>query len=152
MTLPRPELPAPTPALSVRRRPGGFTADVTACAATLSVLRNLVEPQLTWYGVSQDVAFTAELLLSELVGNADRACTAAGVPVRLLVEVSVDGGIVTVAVHDPVADRKPAPSGAAMDCLAEHGRGLELMDALADGWTVKSSPFGKQIVCRLAAR
>jgi hypothetical protein len=56
-------------------------------------------------------------------------------------------------VHDPAADVLPCRSTVAMDSdNAESGRGLGLLDMLAPGWDVVSSPVGKQIRCRIDAR
>lgn len=84
-------------------------------------------------------------MLSELVGNAVRAC---GPRAPLVVDVYTGRDGITVAVHDPAADLLPHRTAAGE--LAESGRGLVLLDLLAPGWTVERSPVGKQIRCRLA--
>ncbi|MFE7077226.1 ATP-binding protein [Streptomyces sp. NPDC057620] len=101
------------------------------------------------YGVDPDLGESAEMVVSELLGNAVRAC---GDHVALIVEVCVTGCGVQVNVHDP-ADRLPCRSAVVMDSdSAESGRGLGLLDVLAPGWDVVSSPVGKQIRCRIDAR
>ncbi|MFJ6982594.1 MULTISPECIES: ATP-binding protein [unclassified Streptomyces] len=86
------------------------------------------------------------LILSELVGNAVRH-TAAG-PDYLTVEVDADR--VIVAVHDPEADGGPVPpSEFAGDPLAESGRGLWLVQALAQCWYVERTAVGKAVVAVL---
>ncbi|MFF3488743.1 ATP-binding protein [Streptomyces sp. NPDC002701] len=148
----RPALPACVPGLYVQHRDRGFVAHITASESAFSTVRALTASVPTAYGASQDSADTAAWLVSELCGNAVRAC---GDHVPLVVEVYVTGRSVQVNVHDPAADLLPHRStvAAAMDSdTAESGRGLGLLDVLAPGWDVVSSPVGKQIRCRINAR
>jgi anti-sigma regulatory factor (Ser/Thr protein kinase) len=141
-------LPPNSPDLYLKARDGGFVAHLVASADTLAAVRKLTLTALTAYGADEDTAATAQLLLSELVGNAERA---AGPHAPVLVEIYRDGGDVIVAVHDPVPQLLPRRSAAPHSALAESGRGLPLLDALAPGWTVKPSPIGKQIRCTIPA-
>lgn len=144
MTEQRPVLPASIPGLYLRHRPGGFTAHITASEHTLIAVRHLTADVLQFHGADRESAGAAQLVLSELVGNAVRAC---GDHVPLVVDVYRNRDGITVAVHDPAADLLPHRT--ACGDLAESGRGLVLLDLLAPGWTVTSSPFGKQIRCHL---
>ncbi|MDW8805510.1 ATP-binding protein [Streptomyces scabiei] len=146
----RPELPACVPGLYVQHRADGFVAHITASEFAFSTVRGLTVSVLKAYRAGQATADTAEWLVSELLGNAVRAC---GDHVPLVVEVYATGRTVQVNVHDPAADVLPRRSAVAMDSDdAESGRGLGLLDMLAPGWDIASSPVGKQIRCRIDAR
>ncbi len=141
----RPLLPPSSPGLYLRHRNGGFVAHITAARETLSTVRRLARSVLLAYGATSDEADTAELVLSELVGNAVRAC---GEHVPLVIEVYVSLFGVAVTVLDPVPELMPYRGKCAMDSdQAETGRGLALLDILAPGWTVEYSLLGKQIQC-----
>ncbi|WP_240634789.1 MULTISPECIES: ATP-binding protein [Streptomyces] len=143
----RPTLPASVPGLYVQHRDRGFVAHITASEFAFSTVRGLTASVPMAYGAGQATADTAEWLVSELLGNAVRAC---GDHVPLAVEVYVTGRSVQVNVHDPAADLLPHRSAVAMDSdNAESGRGLGLLDMLAPGWDVVPSPVGKQIRCRI---
>ncbi|SHN34671.1 ATP-binding protein [Actinacidiphila paucisporea] len=146
MTEQGPELPASIPGLYLRRRPGGFTAHLTASEHSLATVRHLTADVLQFHGADRESTGAAQLVLSELVGNAVRAC---GTDVPLVVDVYRNRDGITVAVHDPAPDQLPHRTAAGD--LAESGRGLVLLDLLAPGWTVDRSPIGKQIRCRLVA-
>ena len=77
------------------------------------------------------------LLVSELVTNAVRH---SGGPLRL--QLSVDPDMVRVDVSDGVPD-PPRPQPA--DDVAERGRGLMIVGALADRWGVETLPAGKRV-------
>ncbi|GAB2606708.1 hypothetical protein GCM10027168_44430 [Streptomyces capparidis] len=142
-----PALPDPVPGLYVCRRPAGVVAHITASAHALHAVRGLAAMVLRAYGAAEEAVGTAQLVLSELVGNAVRAC---GPHVPLVVEVYLAATGATVAVHDPLPELLPRRSAAAMDDdQAECGRGLALLDILAPGWSVEASPVGKQIRCRI---
>ncbi|MFH8470346.1 ATP-binding protein [Streptomyces sp. NPDC017991] len=148
----RPALPARVPGLYVQHCDRGFVAHITASESAFSTVRGLTASVPTAYGAAQTTADTAAWLVSELLGNAVRAC---GDHVPLVVEVYVTGRSVQVNVHDPAAHLLPRRSAVAvaMDSeTAESGRGLGLLDVLAPGWDVASSPVGKQIRCHIDAR
>jgi len=145
----RPPLPKTKDGFYLRHRDGGLVAHITATQDTLSDLRRLARMALLFYGATSDHADTAQLVLSELVGNAVRACGEHDVPLVIEAYTTVDG--VTVTVHDPVPELLPHRGTAAMDSdQAVGGRGLPLLDLLAPGWSIESSPIGKQIRCNLA--
>ena len=146
----RPVLPASVPGFHLRPRAGGFVAHITASEAAFSTVRGLTASVPVAYGADQDIADTATWVVSELLGNALRAC---GDHVPLVVEVYVTGHGIQVNVHDPAAELPLHRSTVAMDSdTAESGRGLGLLDMLAPGWDVVSSPVGKQIRCHIDAR
>ncbi|MFE6272280.1 ATP-binding protein [Streptomyces goshikiensis] len=121
---------------------------MTASRAALSRMRGLSEEVLLAFGSTAENAETAQLVLSELVSNAVRAC---GDAVPLVIEVYVADALVVVTVHDPEPELLPRPGQAAMDDPeAESGRGLVLLKVLCREVSVTSSSIGKQVRCRLA--
>ncbi|MER5465546.1 ATP-binding protein [Streptomyces sp. NPDC002668] len=110
-------------------------------------MRGLTVTVLMAYGADRESAATAQLVVSELVGNAKRAC---GDHVPLVVEVYVTAFGIAVTVHDPVPELLPHRSDVEMDSAdAESGRGLALLDVLAPGWCIECSMVGKQIRCHI---
>lgn len=90
--------------------------------------------------VNPDVLHTILLLATELVSNAV-AC--AGTPLELRVVCSPDG-----VLRVEVADRSPAPARPVQGYHpeSESGRGLRLVDALADSWgTAPDASDGKVV-------
>ncbi|MCY0940179.1 MULTISPECIES: ATP-binding protein [Streptomyces] len=129
------------------RRDAGFTLYMSASQEHLFEMRQEVFKTVVGAGIGEEVAESAQLVASELTGNAVRAC-GAHVPVVVEVDAGVSG--VSVKVHDPEPDRLPRRRLVALDDAdAEDGRGLGLVDLLAPGWWVCTTPVGKQIVCRL---
>jgi anti-sigma regulatory factor (Ser/Thr protein kinase) len=131
----------------LRYRAEGFVAHICASAAALHAVRRLTAEVLRRRGITPDAADTAQLVVSELVGNSVRAC---GDHVPVVVEVYVTSFGVAVNVHDPDPGALPRPGGTALDsAVAEAGRGLGLLDLLAPGWHVRRSAIGKQVRCRV---
>lgn len=121
----------------------GFSAHINACREHLHRVRELTGKTLAQSGVGPEMAEDTQLVTSELIGNAVRAC---GDPVPLVVEVDAAEAGVYVRVHDPDAERLPHRSGVALDDpAAVSGRGLALIDLLAPGWEVAITPIGKQV-------
>ena len=148
----RPLLPHPVPGLLVSGRERGFRADLTASREAVSGVRALTRSMPASYGADASHAASAELVVSELVGNAVRA-SGPGVEVRLVVEVYaalVGSPGIEVIVHDTVPGQ-PHRGEAALDSAeAESGRGLGILAALTDGWSVEPSTeprFEKMIRC-----
>jgi anti-sigma regulatory factor (Ser/Thr protein kinase) len=134
----------------------GFVLHLSATPRNLRAIRGLTEKTLLGAGVDADLAHTAQMVLSELYGNAVRACGDFA-PLVAEVEVEPPSGIrggapeaVWVCLHDPCRDARPRRSGVRLDDpRAESGRGLPLLDMLAPGWDVAATPVGKQIRCRV---
>ncbi|MET8827891.1 ATP-binding protein [Streptomyces sp. NPDC004610] len=121
----------------LRRRLG--RADLRAVPEARRAVRELLH---TWERSEQSQI--AELLTSELVTNAlvhtDRDAV-------LTAEVGPHG--VRVEVRDFVAQRpRPRP---AVSHEATHGRGLALVESLADSWGVHSHGVGKSVWFELGA-
>ncbi|MFE7116102.1 ATP-binding protein [Streptomyces sp. NPDC057654] len=137
-----------TPGFYLRPRPRGFAVHLNATPQHLRDVRALTAKVLTAAGIDADTVESAQLVVSELVGNAVRAF---GDWVPLVVEVRAVPFGVSVNVHDPDPRRLPRRRGVALDdAEAESGRGLSILDLLAPGWRVAHSPIGKQVRCRLA--
>ena len=94
--------------------------------------------------VSAETADTAELLASELVTNAVMHGQGR---VTVLMAYDADGLSVTVYDDEPALPVQPEP-----DPLSLGGRGLQLVEVLADAWGVApaASGFGKGVWFRLA--
>ncbi len=141
---------SPVPGLHVRRHGASFSAQMTASPDALSRVRALTVAVSEESGTGADLAQSAELVVSELMGNVVEACPDTGI-VLLLVEVSVTPSGVDVAVHDTVPGRPTRASHSLDSDEATSGRGLLLLDLLCEEWTIAPSPLGKQIRCHLAA-
>jgi anti-sigma regulatory factor (Ser/Thr protein kinase) len=101
--------------------------------------------------LTNDLVSDAELLLSELVGNAVRhARPLPGGVVRVQWEF-VPGGGVKVAVTDGGSARAPRPVTAVGDGRAESGRGLRVVAALAKTWGVERADPGQRVWAVLCA-
>ena len=85
-----------------------------------------------------------QLIVSELVSNAVQHGLG---PVRLCVD-SV-GGRVRLEVQD---DSSCIPRQRDPDVLAERGRGLLIVAALADAWGVRPAGSGKSVWCEIDTR
>ncbi|MFF4499117.1 ATP-binding protein [Streptomyces sp. NPDC001401] len=138
-----------TPGFYLRPRPHGFAAHVCASPQNLCAVRQLARAELLAQGIEDDAVDSAQLVLSELVGNSVRAY---GEYVPLVVEVYVTAYGVAVNVHDPDPEALPRRRATPLDSAeAEAGRGLGLVDLLAPGWHVRRSAIGKQVCCRVPA-
>ncbi|MER6465419.1 ATP-binding protein [Streptomyces sp. NPDC001228] len=104
--------------------------------------RRLVTAQLGDWAVS-DLSDTAELLVSELVTNALRHTRG---PLRLNLQLR-DSRLLC-----EVEDTESAgPARAVADLDAENGRGIELLDVLADAWGSVRTATGKTMWFELRA-
>lgn len=135
------------PGFYLQTQQQGFVVHILACRESLQRLRRLMRRTLAATGVVEDVAENVQLVASELVGNAVRAC---GDAVPLVVAMFTDQEGVWVTVHDPDGGNLPCRREITPDDdRAEGGRGLHLIDILAPDWQVVRTPVGKQVRCRL---
>ncbi|BBB00885.1 putative regulatory protein [Actinacidiphila reveromycinica] len=118
-------------------------ADLPAVAETRRVLRD----NLREWGVSALVD-TTELLATELLTNAlQHTCGGAVLTATLSPEAlraGMAGQWLRIEVRDTVA-RLPRPRRREVDPAGDHGtsgRGLLLVEALADAWGVRPCPTG----------
>ncbi|MFF9785471.1 Histidine kinase-like ATPase domain-containing protein [Streptomyces sp. SceaMP-e96] len=131
----RPEA-APPPAAAYR-----LPSDQRSAAQARKALR----PHLQVWHISGEPAYSAELLLSELVANAAQAQASAGPEV--CVRFALSDGCLRLEVRD-ASDELPVMNEAKED--EECGRGLALVDALASGWGVDRDGTGKIVWAELA--
>lgn len=103
--------------------------------------RRFLRHLLTDEGIDDDLVDTAVLCLSEILTN---AVIHTGAPSEL--RVSVETGIVTVAVRDQGSPRGDRPGRRGdVDPLRVHGRGLQLVDALAARWGSELDAVGTTV-------
>ncbi|NUR05061.1 MAG: ATP-binding protein [Streptomyces sp.] len=135
-------LPAPPPPVTVRT----FAQRLTATPRAARLARHLAVNQLGAWGIphGSDASDTVALIVAELAAN---AVTHGRVPGRdFELRLSLVTGSVRIEVTDTRAERHPRalpPS----NLLEESGRGLLLVDALADRWEVldREPPPGKTV-------
>ncbi|MFE5599346.1 ATP-binding protein [Streptomyces coelicoflavus] len=101
--------------------------------------RLLATEQLHLWGLP---THPAELIVGELATNAATHGRVSGRDFRLLMYVV--GDTLRIEVTDTRGDRMPCPQQAGTD--AESGRGLLLVDALADRWGVVPGPPPRKTV------
>ncbi|TLS45707.1 ATP-binding protein [Streptomyces montanus] len=147
----RPSLPDRQPDVVVTERERGLRVELTASPRAFSIVRALTRSVPADYGADPGLAESAELIVSELMGNVVRV-SPEDEPVPLIVEVYASSTGVEVIVHDAVPGQPNRRDDVALDSAeAMAGRGLHLLDLLTDRWTVEPSPLGKQIRCHLRA-
>ncbi|MFF8375219.1 ATP-binding protein [Streptomyces sp. NPDC015661] len=107
--------------------------------------RRWARSRLAGSGIGDDepLAETLVLLISELVTN---AVVHTGCPAVLRMLFAAEGSGVRVEVAD-ASDRPPRPRHAEGDDT--NGRGLELVDGLADRWGWQPEGAGKSIWCEV---
>jgi anti-sigma regulatory factor (Ser/Thr protein kinase) len=110
-------------------------SDPRSAGAARRFLREFLERS----EVPFDVTATAELCLSELVTNA-----IVHVDSQIEVRVTVDP-MLTVSVRDRGGPAPDAAPDADPDPLRVHGRGLQLVEALADRWGSESDAVGSTV-------
>ncbi|MGA5816327.1 ATP-binding protein [Kitasatospora sp. NPDC094028] len=99
--------------------------------------RLLVQEKLIEWG-RLDLLEDARLIVSELVGNAARhtGCT------RLCVALCLDGDRLRLAVRD---SSRTLPVVIKTGVTETSGRGMGLIDSIANRWGVDEAPFGKWV-------
>ncbi|KUL38299.1 ATP-binding protein [Streptomyces regalis] len=116
----------------------------TAKPEEVAYLRRVVGLHLGSWGLLE-VVDAAQLCVSELVSN---VITHVGHGTPATLAVSMSGPYLRVEVHDPDTRALPTLLDAASD--AEGGRGMALVDAIADRWGVLLRPGRKVTWCELA--
>ncbi len=122
-----------------------FTQRFSSTPRGARLARRLAVQQLHDWGVphGSDASADAELIVAELAAN---AVTHGRVPgrdfeLRLTLDGVGDGVRLTIEVSDAMAARPHSHAHTARP-LAENGRGLQLIGALADSWDVRVRPGG----------
>lgn len=116
------------------------TRRMPATSASVFLARRSTRQLLVEWELPAEVVEAAELVVSELVTNAARHSEDA-----LVVSLSCRDRVLRVEVSD-TSHRLPAlPGDDDRDDEATSGRGLLLVDALADRWGVRSEGLGKHV-------
>ncbi|MFF9811229.1 ATP-binding protein [Streptomyces coeruleorubidus] len=119
-----------------------FTAEPVEVAA----LRKTMRLHLGMWGL-QDITDEAQLCVSELVAN---VVTHVGHGTPATLAVSVRGTHLRIEVHDP--DTRALPVLRDLSTESLEGRGMALVDAVADRWGVLLRPDRKVTWCELATK
>ena len=142
----------PSPARQVPVTVRVFAQRFSATPRGARLARHLAVHRLDAWGIpyGSDSSDTAALLVAELAAN---AVTHGRVPGRdFEVRLSLDAYTLRIDVSDPRGERRPVGPGAVTSPSAgvDGGRGLLLVEALADRWAVLDRlPVGKTIRAEL---
>lgn len=119
---------------------GGYRArfDLPPVRRAPAVARALVRTSLTAWGAA-DLVDAAELVVSELVTN---AVLHAGGASALELTLERHGQEIHLALADGSSIR---PVARELDGEAPHGRGVHLVEAIADRWETRDHQGGKQV-------
>lgn len=145
--------PSPTPQAPVTVRV--FTQRFSSTPRGARLARHLALHRLDAWGIpyDSDASETAALLVAELAAN---AVTHGRVPGRdFEIRLSLEAHTLRIDVSDPRGEHRPAGPGAveAPPTGADGGRGLLLVEALADRWAVLDRlPIGKTVRAELDLR
>ncbi|WP_329228210.1 ATP-binding protein [Streptomyces canus] len=118
----------------------------TAQPGEVRALRRIMRLHLGIWGL-QDISDQAQLCVSELVSN---VITHVGIGTPATLMVSMSGTHLRIEVHDPDTRALPTLVDAVSD--AEAGRGMALVDAIADRWGVQLCADRKVTWCELSTR
>jgi two-component sensor histidine kinase len=118
-----------------------LTLPTDACAARLA-RRHFTTEHGDDPALAGDVFHNALLVLSELVANA--IAHGAG---NVHLTVDVNHTRIRLEVHDESPDL-PQQRSPALD--RDHGRGLLIVDTLADAWGTRDTPLGKAVWCDIS--
>ncbi|MEV4044865.1 anti-sigma regulatory factor (Ser/Thr protein kinase) [Streptomyces sp. SAI-195] len=138
--------PTPRPPVTARV----FVQRFSSTPRGARLARHLALHRLDTWGVpyGSSVSDTAALLVAELAAN---AVTHGRVPGRdIEVLLRLDAYTLRIDVSDSRGERRPTVTSVTAAPEAEHGRGLLLVDALADRWGVFDRvPVGKTVRAEL---
>jgi anti-sigma regulatory factor (Ser/Thr protein kinase) len=113
-----------------------LSTDLGLHPSHVGLARRLVSAHLIDWKINGETGEVTVLLVSELVTNAMRH---GGAPIRLVADTTLSG--VRVEVYDGNSDAFPAVRNIRPD--APGGRGLRLVEALADRWGTLEADDGK---------
>ncbi|NUS29288.1 MAG: ATP-binding protein [Streptomyces sp.] len=118
----------------------------TAEPEEVGALRRMMRLHLGVWGL-HDISDEAQLCMSELVSN---VITHVGLGTPTTLAVSMNGTHLRIEIHDP--DTRALPTLLGADTGSESGRGMALIDAVADRWGVVLRADRKVTWCELATR
>jgi anti-sigma regulatory factor (Ser/Thr protein kinase) len=125
-------------AAAVAEHPSDTTwHDMPCQPESVGVARRAVRACLTSWGL-EGVSEDAELLISELAGNAARHSGSRSIRLH----ISLSGAILRVGVRDS-SRSMPVRIATRDNTKAENGRGLDLVHQLSHRWGVDLEPRGK---------
>lgn len=118
-----------------------FSVQLSATRRGARLARRLAVQQLAEWGRPYDSAVSEAVaqVVAELAVNAVQHGRVPGRDFRLRLTLGADG-LLRVEATDARADRLPPGPARAADDLAETGRGLVIVRALADRWGVDLAP------------
>ncbi|MER6072907.1 SpoIIE family protein phosphatase [Streptomyces sp. NPDC001817] len=117
--------------------------DVPRDPAAVAPVRTACARRLAEWGL-EEVAFTAELVLSELITNAVRY-GAEPIAVRLLRTVPISGSAAGTLIFEVSDGSSTSPRLRRAEATDEGGRGLFLVARLVERWGTRYTPTGKVI-------
>lgn len=117
--------------------------NVTCDPAAVAPVRTACARKLTQWGLEQ-LAFSAELILSELITNAIRYGTEP-IGVRLLRTVPISGSATGTLILEVSDSSSTSPRLRRANVTDEGGRGLFLVAQFAERWGTRYTPTGKVI-------
>ena len=119
-----------------------LTLDLPPDSEAAPIAREATRRQLDAWGAGEETAFTTELIVSELVGNAVRHGEP---PLRLRL---ILGQMLTCEVSDAASSAPHVQHARTVD---ETGRGLFILASLADQWGARYHAQGKTVWAELPA-
>ncbi|RGD58937.1 ATP-binding protein [Kitasatospora xanthocidica] len=120
------------------RRPRMFVARLSSRAESTPLARYLLQAYLSGLPSGDRYRDTAELLLGELFANAVQHSDGPD-DCHIEVRFALTGSRLRLEVHDAGSGRPSVRTAAPDD---EHGRGLYLVNELAERWGCASRPYG----------
>ncbi|MCQ0024978.1 ATP-binding protein [Streptomyces somaliensis DSM 40738] len=138
----------------VQAAPATFAQLLSSTRRGARLARLLATGQLRTWDVSPATTERAEQIVAELAANAALHGRVRGRDFRLALRLDTATGTLRIAVSDARGDRLPVLVTAPLpEENAESGRGLLLVDALADRWgTEPYPPAGKTVWAELDRR
>ncbi|NIL50946.1 ATP-binding protein [Streptomyces sp. 2BBP-J2] len=122
-----------------------FAQQLSSTRRGARLARLLATAEFRAWKVSPSVAERAEHIVAELAANAALHGRVQGRDFRLALDLDAATGTLRIEVSDAHGDRQPWPA-AVPEEEAESGRGLLLVDALANRWgTEPYPPSGKTV-------
>ncbi|MEV8332765.1 ATP-binding protein [Streptomyces niveus] len=128
--------------LSVRH----FGALLSPTPRGARLARRLATAHLLAWDLLPGAIEAAEQVTAELATNAATHGRLSGRDFLLELRRTDDGDVLRIEVTDTRGDRLPAPNPQLPSPEAESGRGLLLVEALADRWGVTSGPVPRKTV------